>query len=232
MNRHKIMGKVILGPRVTTGLIATALIVPITVSVAWGNPITITEVSGFPNERTSNYPPSNAVDMDINTFTWTTESYNIASPSHIAIGFDKTTVNRLRLWKDNDGGGGENIKNLKIEFTVDAGPLETRSWTAVGNLDNGFNGTELLHVTTAVTPNGYVIGDIHNSLGGDGWASLTFKAVKATGLRIAFSNPDPYGSCAIGENVGFCNHYHVGEFEAHFEKILLDKEGDKCNKAQ
>ena len=46
--------------------------------------------------------------------------------------------------------------------------------------------------------------DIHDSPGGSGWASLTFDAVTATGVRIAFTK------------TGCCNHYRVFEFEAHY----------------
>jgi hypothetical protein len=54
------------------------------------------------------------------------ETHNLASPSHLAIGFANTLVNRLRLWKDDDGGGGQNIKNLTIQYTTDLGPLSSR----------------------------------------------------------------------------------------------------------
>ena len=52
---------------------------------------------------------------------------------------------------------------------------------------------------------GTVTGDAHDQSSGDGWASLTFDTVTATGLRIGFSG-----------TTGCCNHYHVYEFEAYF----------------
>ncbi len=141
----------------------------------------------------------------------------MASPSHLAIGFDSTAVNRLRLWKSAYGGGGNNSKNLTIQYTTDLGALQFRSWTTVTNLMNGFLGTEFLHATT-VNSNGTVTGDVHESDPVDGWASLTFDTVTATGLRISFSNPAPIYPYCNGLTIDqTCNHYRVGEFEAHFE---------------
>lgn len=182
-------------------------------------PIPITSVAGFPNGRTPPYGdlPPNAIDHDITTFTWTTNPYNIASPSHLAIGFAATPVNRVRLWKESNGGGGENSKNLTIQYTTTdpSVPLASRTWSTVTNLVNGCSGgSELLHATS-VNPGGTVTRDVHNSPTGDGWATLTFDTVTATGLRISFSNPDsPLPPCT-GLITGSCNHYRVGEFEAY-----------------
>ena len=140
------------------------------------------------------------------------------------------------------GGGGEDVKNLQIQYTTDTGPLETRSWQNVYGLKNGFKGTEFLHVTTKVNPNGNVIGDVHNSndyqamnptlvsgpphlalIPGAGWASLTFRTVNATGLRISFRSykKNPYSPSLYCKSTDFCwQHYRVGEFGAHFEEML------------
>lgn len=196
------------GRFLATTLLAVALLASLTVDWAWAVQITITSVQGFPNGRTSDDPPANAVDGDINTFTWTTASGNLENPSHLAIGFASTSVNRIRLWKDNASGYGfsPNIKDLTIQYTADtAVPLSSRTWVTVTGLTNGFLGTELLNAT-AVNSNGTVTGDVHNSAAGDGWAALTFDTVDATGLRISFSVPGGSG----------VNHYRVGEFEAHF----------------
>jgi hypothetical protein len=186
-------------------------------------PIVSTSAAGFPNERTSNDIPTNAIDGqtvlgpgNLLTFTWTTEAHNLASPSHLAIGFDSTLVNRLRLWKDDDGGGGQNIKNLTIQYTTDLGPLASRNYTTVTGLTNGFLGTELMDASS-VNSNGTVIGDIHDSVAGDGFASLTFDTVMATGLRISFSNPAVIGGCGGGNPITDCNHYRVADFQAHYE---------------
>ncbi len=200
--------------------VAVAAILFAGLSQGWASPIPITSVAGFPNGRTySGDLLPNAIDGDISTFTWTTNPNNIASPSHLAIGFDSTTVNRLRLWKSAYGGGGWNSKNLTIQYSTGGGPLESRTWTTVSNLTNGFLGAEFLHATT-VNSNGTVTGDVHESDGapGDGWASLTFDSVTATGLRISFSNPGTlYGGYYCDGLLANedCNHYRVGEFEAH-----------------
>ena len=198
--------------------VAAALVL---VGPAWATQITITDVAGFPNGRTFNDPPPNAIDGDITTFTWTTNPNNVASPSHLAIGFDTTPVNRLRLWKERFGGGGQNVKDLVISYTTDGGPLSSRLWIPVTGLANGFHGTEFL-VATAVNANGTVLGDVHDSPSGDGWASLTFDTVTATGLRISFANPNPtYPYCNGLTADQLCNHYRVGEFEAHVESLTI-----------
>jgi hypothetical protein len=197
--------------------VAAAFLPAAAPAIAAGSEIPITSVAGFPNGRTINDLPANAIDGDITTFTWTTNPNNTASPSHLAIGFTSTQVNRLRLWKDAYGGGGNNSKNLTIQYTTDSGPLSSRTWTTVTNLTNGYLGTELLDAT-AVNSNGTVVRDVHTSVDGDGWASLMFDAVTATGLRISFSNPAPTVNFCNGLTIDqTCNHYRVAEFEAHFE---------------
>ena len=68
---------------------------------------------------------------------------------------------------------------------------------------NGFQGSELM-TAARVNPNGMVSGDYHNS-SERGWASLTFDAVSATGLRVGFSNATPLRY----------NHYRVYEMEIY-----------------
>ncbi len=172
--------------------------------------------AGFPNERTSNDPPTNAIDNNAGTYTWTTESLNTASPSYLAIGFASSAVNRLRILKTPEPGGGtgSGTKNLVIQYTTGTGALASRSWTNVpnlsnGNLNAGFFGAEPL-TATAVNANGTVVGDAHN-----GFASLVFDTVQATGLRIGFSVVGG-GTCSSNPDAP-CNHYRVGEFQAHFD---------------
>src|SRR5687767_12090891 len=81
--------------------------------------ITLTGVAGWPNGRIDNDTPPNAIDGNTATFTWTTASFTTTSPAHLGVSFASTLVNRIRLWKDEDGGGGPNIKNLTIQYTVD-----------------------------------------------------------------------------------------------------------------
>ena len=172
--------------------------------------------AGFPNERTSNDPPTNAIDNNAGTYTWTTESLNTASPSYLAIGFASSAVNRLRILKTPEPGGGtgSGTKNLVIQYTTGTGALASRSWTNVpnlsnGNLNAGFFGAEPL-TATAVNANGTVVGDAHH-----GFASLVFDTVQATGLRIGFSVVGG-GTCSSNPDAP-CNHYRVGEFQAHFD---------------
>jgi hypothetical protein len=47
----------------SVGVVAVALVF-VVVLATWATQIKITEVAGFPNERTSNDPPANAIDGD------------------------------------------------------------------------------------------------------------------------------------------------------------------------
>jgi hypothetical protein len=165
---------------------------------------------GWPNERNFNNPPPNAVDGKTDTFTWTTNPNNTVLPSYFGVDFGSSrSVSRIRLFKDNDGGGGtlsDHFKNLVIEYTTSPAstPLPERAFTRVTGLANGYNGTEFL-TAISVNSDGTVTRDSHNSLN-SGWASLSFAAVNATGIRIAFSSVT---------NPAFFNHYKVHEFEAY-----------------
>ena len=92
-----------------------------------------------------------------------------------------------------------------IEYTASpvSTPLSQRVWTPVTGLANGFQGTELWQAS-AVNANGTVNADNHDSAR-NGWASLTFTAVSATGIRIGFSNVTTLAQ----------NHYRVYEYEAY-----------------
>lgn len=174
-------------------------------------PITLTDSVGIPDVGTS----ANARDGNLTTDTYTTPSFNSAFPSYLAFGFSSTSVNRIRLYKDDYVGP----HSLSIQYTTDTGSLDSRTWTNVSGLQNGYEGTELLNATS-VNSNGTVTGDSHNS-GASGWASLRFDTVEATGIQIAFSGDVP---C--------CNHYHVFEFEAHYvtnPAIVVNTTADTVN---
>jgi Ca2+-binding RTX toxin-like protein len=203
------------GGRGLARLAASALAILAVAGVAQASaaPVRITGVEAFPNARFSGDRPALAADGNPNTFTWTTEVGNVASPSYLAVFFDRTRVHRLRLWKLPDGGGGENVKNLVIQYTTTPqGGIPERTWTNVRDL--GVGGGEVLRAT-AVNPDGTVTGDVHDS-SSDGFASLIFEPVEATGIRIGFSNPDA-GSlppCSGAGNTA-CNHYRVGEIAVY-----------------
>ena len=179
--------------------------------------IALTGVAGFPNERTFNDPPVNAIDGDTNTYTWVTQPNNTAAPSYLAVGFDAATIDRIRLWKIPYGGGGNNSKNLIIQYTVDTGPLSARSYTTVADLISGYAGTEIWD--GQVNLNGTVLNDVLDSTL-VGWGSLTFDPVSATGIRIGFSNPNPIVPYCDGTTANqTCNHYRVAEFEVYNSPI-------------
>jgi len=168
-----------------------------------------TYCSVWDNPRTSNHEPFYAIDGDTNTYTWSTESDN-RNPNYIGLDFGLLTdVNRIRLWKDNLSGvpGWEReAKDLTILYTVDSADINLgdRSFMNVSGLVNGYNGTELMDEAT-VNSDGTVYHDYHDL--NDGWASLTFNNVLATGVAIYFTNNTPNAY----------HHYKVHEFEAHSE---------------
>ena len=167
--------------------------------------ITNVTAHAWPRERTNNQQPRLAVDGNLGTYTWSTLS-STSGTNYLGLNLGTSAdVNRIRLWKDNNGGGGANYKNLVIRYTTDSPttPLSSRTFQNVSGLVNGFEGTELL-VAAAVNSNGTVINDVHDSVNeGHGWASLTFDTVQATGVVIQFS-------------ASSWNHYKVHEFQALF----------------
>ena len=167
----------------------------------------------WPDERTGGQIPSESVDGDLNTYTWSTRP-NTNRPNHLGFDFGKIEyVNRIRLWKTNYGDWGEIVpKNLTIQYTSDLGPMSSRQWHNVPNLTNGFHGTEILQAN-AVNADGTVEYDNHDS-GQHGWASLMFCPVEATGIRITFSNAKSYPFV----------HYRVYEFEVYYEESWPPKE--------
>jgi hypothetical protein len=179
-------------------------------TLADGGVITGVTAYGWPNGRTSDHFPSLAADGDINTFTWTTAPFN-TQPGYLGLDFAQAMlVDRIRLFKDEDGGGGSDapsIKDLDIFYTSDstAISLPNRQFVHVTSLTNGFGGTELM-TAASVNANGTVDGDIHSS-DTNGWASLSFDPIVATGIAIRFyyhkSDTDLY------------QHYMVDEFQAY-----------------
>lgn len=163
-------------------------------------------VNGWPNERSSNHAPIDAIDDDLITYTWTTEAFN-SSTGHLGLGFEEPELtNRIRVWKDNLGDWNVALrKDLTIMYTVDSGPLSSRQWYAVSELENGYEGIELLQAD-AVNPDGTVLADFHDSEN-DGWASLTFEPVAATGICIRFAR-------VPGESHPYV-HYKVFEIQAY-----------------
>lgn len=183
----------------------TALLVSFTTADA--QQILPVTAHGWPDERTSNQQPPLAVDGNLGTYTWTTESFSRNHPAYLGLDFGSTyCLYRIRLWKDDDNGCGADASyNLVIQYTTGTGPLSGRAWNTVTNLQTGFAGETLQ--ATAVNTNGTVSGESHDSVNeGHGWASLTFDPVEATGVRISFTS----ASCQF-------NHYKVHEFEAYFD---------------
>jgi len=158
--------------------------------------IPITDVIGVPDRGDTTL----AIDGDTSTSTYTTPSNNQAFPSYLELGFASTTVNRIRQFKGSDYGPHDE----SIQYTTDTGTLTSRNWANVAGMSNGFDESELLKAS-AVNSDGTISQDFHNSPT-DGWASLSFDPITATGIRIKFSGSEP---C--------CNHFREYEFEAHHD---------------
>lgn len=183
--------------------------------------------------RSGDGAPPLAVDGDLKTHTWTTPPYNPVEPAFLGVQFARARIKTIRLYKSNHPGckinecdGG--VKNLVVQYTNHADPssiisepLGGANWANVGNLTNGNGSGKELMVTKkyAGTPGGVfsdgrVDNEYHNSAdltyswsvsGSDGWFSLSFDPVTATGVRIAFSQDH--------KTTPNYNHYAVWEFE-------------------
>jgi hypothetical protein len=170
--------------------------------------ITPISAHGWPNERTTDHTPGLAIDNLLTTYTWTTQAFN-TNPASLGVKFSGLeTVSRIRIYKDNDTGSPDDLvgrKDLLIQYTTGTNTdITLRTWTNVTGLTNGYLGNELL-VATSVNSNGTVVGDYHDSPAGDGWGSLTFDPIQATGMRIYFSK-------TVGEQNTYM-HYLVYEIQ-------------------
>ncbi|MBN2430783.1 MAG: hypothetical protein JXQ27_04875, partial [Acidobacteria bacterium] len=107
-------------------------------------------------------------------------------------------------------------KDLAILYTTDpvSVPLSQRAWTPVPELVNGYQERELLDAWQ-VNADGTVERENHVSglPDSDGWASLTFAPVEATGVAIQFENAEP----------GRPNAYHVNEYEAYLDEVKIER---------
>jgi hypothetical protein len=171
----------------------------------------------WPNGRTVGNNPSEAVDGDLSTYTWTTNPFTNDQTNYLGLAFPQACdVNMIRWWRDrNCGSGGqpgwECAKNLVVQYTIDSGPMENRAWLNVTQMSNS-----VLEPVSAESVNldGTIELEFHDS-STEGWASVVFARVVATGMRIGFSRtevPQFY------EN----NHYKVHEIEAYNDIVAVE----------
>ncbi|MEX0586070.1 MAG: lamin tail domain-containing protein, partial [Pirellulales bacterium] len=117
-------------------------------------------------------------------------------PQRVAVDLGAATLlNRLRVFKNGDLDGVTELANwpdltdLRILYTTDAGPLDQRTYLPVSQLTSGYNGAEPIKSTLVEYATGRVHEDRHDGLA-EGYYSLTFAAVAATGLAIEFTSSE------------------------------------------
>ena len=142
------------------------------------------------------------LDGDVNTISYTTSSYSTNAHGEQCIGFalsESAEVGRLRIYKFY--GALDNW----IYYTTDTDTdLGQRTWQPVTGLTNGYMGTELVNLWSGGGISGnQIIGDIHN-----GWYSVVFDAVNATGIAIGFLTNADAGSAGD-------LHLGIGEAELY-----------------
>jgi len=152
---------------------------------------------------------ANAIDGNLSTFSYLTPG-GTTTPQIVAVDFGTgLPVNRIRVAKEGDIDGipaaSFDNMNLRILYTTNSGPLNTRTYLPVPNLTNGFMGADLLSAD-AVNADGSVVKD-HHDYATQGFYSLTFQEVAATGVAIQFERD-------AGDPAPF-THYPAHEFEAY-----------------
>jgi alpha-L-fucosidase len=131
------------------------------------------------------------LDDDLNTVACLTRSGTTNKHGQQCLGFDLNVpaeVTRLRINKEIYHGGGLDIW---VYYTTDTdADLHRRNWKPVTGLTNGYLGTELITLgyPEASVSGNKIEGDLH-----DGWFSVTFDPVYATGVAMGFM-----GNATIG----------------------------------
>ena len=182
----------------------------------WFSGSALLGVSGATGQVNNRGDELNAIDGNVNTWSFLTPAFTTGP--HLAA-FDLESlqsIERIRVAKQGDtdqagsGSGTPGLApidsmNLQILFTTDTGPLNQRNYRPVSGLTNGFAGTERIEAAGIDPENATVDRDVHN-FATDGWYSLTFDTVEATGLAILFSRDS-------GDTAAW-THYPINEIQA------------------
>ena len=156
--------------------------------------IEVLRVQEVPGEVNNSPDVDLAIDGDTTTTTSLTPSFTRGDRIVAVDVGEMTTVSRLRVSKIGDGDqssagapGLAPIDNmdLQILFTRDSGPLHRRGYLPVPELTNGYFGTELI-LADAVNSADATVDNDHHDFANDGWYSLSFAPLQATGLAIRF----------------------------------------------
>ncbi|MBJ43393.1 MAG: hypothetical protein CMJ80_08985 [Planctomycetaceae bacterium] len=170
----------------------------------------VLELSGPLNNRGDQ---NKAIDGDLSTRSYLTPSAT-TDPNAVAVDLGATrTVSRLRVskWGEADGtaAGTPGIEpfdslDLQILYTTDTGPLNQRAYVPVSGLTSGYLGSELI-VANGLDPTNATVDGDHHDFDADGFYSLTFDAVAATGISIRFERD--------ANDTAPWTHYYVNEIE-------------------
>jgi len=170
---------------------------------------------------------ANAIDGDTGTFSYMTNSFTGVP---ITVALDVTIadpyVNGFRISKLGDidgysGSGydgdddevvdipGKEASDLAFYYTTDSGALNTRTWTAVSGLTNGYLGAELMNLIGGGSVSGNTVdGEYHDSATDGTWASLSFAPVAGvTGIAFTMDHDEKH----FTEDGS--NYYHYGTWE-------------------
>ena len=173
--------------------------------------------------RTTGVIKNNAIDGSELSWSFLTPS-STQGPHLAALDLGTTQqVQRIRVskWGDTDatgpgggapGLGGTDNMDLQILFTTDSGPLVSRTYRPVSGLTNGFAGGELINADSVNAADATVDND-HHDFAVDGWYSLSFNEVQATGIAIRFAKD-------ANDSTPF-THYRTNEFQVFGPSSLV-----------
>ena len=159
---------------------------------------------------------ANAIDGDPSTWSFITPAGTIG-PQIAGLDLGTATmINRFRVDKFGDtddagpdagapGLGPTDNLDLRLLYTTDTGPLNTRTYQPVTGLTNGFDGRELINADAVNSADATVDNDHHDTFADGGLYSLTFDPVQATGFGLQFDRD-------AGDSQRF-THYRVWEME-------------------
>lgn len=166
-------------------------------------------ISGVDTEfyRHSNQQPPLAIDGDISTYSWITESFSQGNPtiSTWITMANPAPITRIRIRQENwynwNTVGGNH--DFNIFSTTDSTPSLNGSWTLASNVSNGYLGEELVSFAGGgMNQNGWHVYHEDQQYS-EGWFSISFDpmvdATTAVQLEWVTNAPASYDHWALFE---------------------------------